>query len=337
MAEARTAFSYDERFLDHDTGQGHPERSARLVAAMANLGTQSWFDKLVTTSPRFAEREWLQTIHSDAYIDHVEDEIQRGAPFVDTPDVAVSAASFDVARLACGAVLQVADAVMADDSKSNAGDNTEKVSAKISNGFALVRPPGHHAENDTALGFCLFNNIAICARYLQHRYGLDKIAIIDWDVHHGNGTQHSFEEDPSVLFLSTHQYPFYPGTGALSETGVGRGRGSVVNCPMAAGSGDAEYTEAFRDKVLPAMDAFAADAILISAGFDAHKDDPLGAINLSTEFYAWATQRVMEVADKHADGRIISVLEGGYDLNALGECVSTHLAELSGLASTVSK
>jgi acetoin utilization deacetylase AcuC-like enzyme len=176
----------------------------------------------------------------------------------------------------------------------------------------------------------MFNNAAVMARYLQREHGLDKILILDWDVHHGNGTQHSFEADPSVMYASLHQYPFYPGTGAASETGIGAGAGATLNCPMQAGSADAEYQEAFMERVLPAVNAFGPDAVILSAGFDAHMNDPLAQMNLSTDCYAWMTQRMLEVADQHAGGRLISLLEGGYDLQALSDCVATHVAGLSG-------
>ena len=204
------------------------------------------------------------------------------------------------------------------------------MSAKLDNGFALVRPPGHHAEAGTALGFCLLNSVAITARYLQQHYGIDKVLILDWDVHHGNGTQHSFEDDPSVLFISTHQYPHYPGTGAHTETGVGRGQGATLNCPMPAGSTDSQYETVWREKILPKIAEFGPEVVLLSAGFDAHAADPLASINLSTDFFGWMTERMLEVADQHADGRLVSLLEGGYDLNALAECVDLHVAHLSG-------
>ena len=202
------------------------------------------------------------------------------------------------------------------------------ISREIDNGFALIRPPGHHAERSMALGFCLFNNVAILARYLQKHHGLDRILVMDWDVHHGNGTQHTFEEDPSVLYISLHQYPFYPGTGAAHETGNGRGRGATLNCPMPAGATDEDYRVAFSQQILPKIDAFKPEAVLISAGFDAHRDDPLAQINLSTEFYGWMSQRMMEAAETHANGRLISMLEGGYDLHALSHCIGTHLKVL---------
>jgi len=206
------------------------------------------------------------------------------------------------------------------------------VAREVDNGFVLARPPGHHAEADMALGFCLFNSVAITARYLQQQHGLDKILILDFDVHHGNGTQHSFEADPSVLYVSTHQYPFYPGTGAASEIGIGRGRGTTVNCPMPAGATDAHYEAAWRERILPAVAAFAPELILVSAGFDAHRADPLAQINLSTEFFAWMTKRLMELAERHCAGRLLSVLEGGYNTEELPRCVAAHLQVMAGVA-----
>ena len=308
-----TAFLYDPRYLDHDTGSGHPERRERLVAAMNYLKGQPWFKELTQISPIVPERKWIETIHSSAYIDHAASTCKSGAPFLDVPDVAVSTESYDVAMLATGGVLALADRVARRESD---------------NGFALIRPPGHHAENNTALGFCLFNNVAITARYLQQHHRLNKILILDWDVHHGNGTQHSFEEDSSVLYISLHQYPYYPGTGAYSETGLGRGVGATLNCPMTAGSDDADYLRAFTDRIIPKIDEFKPEAVLISAGFDAHRADPLAQINLSTEFYGWMSERLLEAADKHANGLLISVLEGGYDLDALSHSVGQHLRVL---------
>ena len=183
-----------------------------------------------------------------------------------------------------------------------------------------------------ALGFCMFNNVAITARYLQQHHGLNKVLIVDWDVHHGNGTQHSFEDDPSVLYVSTHQYPFYPGTGAYSETGTGAGNGATLNCPMSAGSDDSHYETTWRERILPKIEHFAPEMIIISAGFDAHRADPLAQMNLSTEFYAWMTQRLMEQADKHCAGRLISILEGGYNVDELPMCIGEHLQVMAGLA-----
>jgi acetoin utilization deacetylase AcuC-like enzyme len=310
-----TGITYDPRFLDHDTGPGHPESPQRLIAALHHIQRQSWYAQLLQVPARAAALEQIERIHRPEYIERAKATCVAGAPMLDSMDVSVSRDSFDVALLAAGAALALAD---------------EIVAGKLRNGFALLRPPGHHAERDMALGFCLFNNVAVLTRDLQRRHGLGKVLILDWDVHHGNGTQHTFEEDPSVLYISTHQYPFYPGTGAWYEDGVGRGKGATLNCPMSAGSGDQEYEQAFVDRILPKIDAFRPEFIILSAGFDAHRDDPLAQMELSTPFYGWMTERILEAADRHADGRIVSVLEGGYNLQRLPECVALHLQGLGG-------
>jgi len=311
----RTAFSSDARFLDHDTGAGHPERAARISHTLDYLQTQPWFSSLEKVSASACEPEAILSMHDPALLSRAKASCDQGRPYLDTPDVAISGESFDIARLAVGTMLTLSDNIM---------------SGSVDNGFALIRPPGHHAEHGEALGFCLFNNIAITARYLQQQHGLEKILIVDWDVHHGNGTQHLFEEDPSVFFISTHQYPHYPGTGSRSETGIGAGQGATLNCPMNAGADDEDYQAAFNEKILPAIHSFKPDMILISAGFDAHRADPLGAINLSTAHYGWMTERLMECADQYCNGRLLSALEGGYDLDALAQSVATHLSVLSG-------
>ena len=312
----RTGFVYDPACLRHDPGRAHPERSARLTATMDRLEREPWFGELEPVAAEPCPAEWLESVHASEYVARAEEVCRAGAPFLDVPDVGVSRDSFDVARIAAGAGLALADRLMA---------------GEIDNGFSLARPPGHHAERALALGFCLFNNAAILARYLQRRHGLEKILVLDWDVHHGNGTQHTFEEDPTVLYASLHQYPFYPGTGAASEEGTGRGKGATVNCPMPAGARDALYEEAFGTRILPAIDAFGPDAVLLSAGFDAHAEDPLAAVELSTECYRWMSERILEAADRHAGGRIVSLLEGGYSLEALPECVAAHLECLAGV------
>ncbi len=309
-----TGFVFDEVFLSHRTGAGHPECAQRLSATMDHLTTLPLYDKLNFLDALPAQQEFIETSHSAAYLARARHTCLGGSAFLDSMDTTVSKESFDIALKAAGASIALADGV---------------IDGEISNGFALVRPPGHHAEHEQAMGFCILNNVAILARYLQAHHGLDKVMILDWDVHHGNGTQHTFEEDPSVLFVSTHQYPFYPGTGAWSETGIGKGSGATVNCPMPAGSGDEDYEAAFMEKILPAIDEFKPEFVIISAGFDAHRDDPLGDVNLSTGFYGWMTSRVMEAADKHAGGRIVSVLEGGYNLAMLPLCIEEHLKVLS--------
>lgn len=312
-----TGFIYNDSFLDHDTGAGHPECPARLNAVMSFLLSQPVYRKLQAYTTQPANLELIHSNHDIDYTDRARQTCLDGHPFLDSMDVAICQRSFDIALLATGATLTLADHI---------------IEEEINNGFALIRPPGHHAERDQALGFCLFNNVAILARYLRSKYGLDKIAIIDWDVHHGNGTQHSFETDPSVLYISIHQYPYYPGTGAYSETGIGRGKGATLNCPMSAGYGDTHYELAFKDQILPKIDAFKPEFIIISAGFDAHKDDPLGQIELSTEFFGWMSLRLLELAEKHCNGRLLSVLEGGYNLKALPLCVNEHLKAMTGLA-----
>ena len=309
-----TGILYDDRFLDHDAGAGHPERRERLESAIKHLRGQPWFSELSAISPRAAEREWIEQVHDDQYIRRAGEACRRGLPFLDVADVGICADSCDIAYLAAGGAMELADKMLAGD---------------IRNGFSLSRPPGHHAERNMALGFCLFNNVAVLARYLQKQHGLDKILILDWDVHHGNGTQHTFEDDPSVLYVSTHQYPYYPGTGAASETGVGRGAGATVNCPMPAGATDTDYEKAFSERILPEINKFKPEAVIISAGFDAHRDDPLAQINLSTDFFSWMSERMMEVADTHAGGRIISMLEGGYNVNQLPLCIEAHLKVLA--------
>ena len=310
----KTAYVYDPLFINHNTGSRHPERSERVIAAHDLLSKQEWFDSLVPVQNRPAEVQWISTIHDDGYIQRVQAACQSGERKLDTPDVTISIESYDVARNAVGSILQLSDALMGNE---------------IDNGFAMVRPPGHHAEYAEAMGFCLFNNVAIGARYLQQKYELEKILILDWDVHHGNGTQHAFEQDPTVFYMSLHQFPHYPGTGALSETGIGKGEGTTLNCPMTPGLGDDAYKQAFKEKILPLAKAYNPDAIILSAGFDAHAADPLGSISLEAGSYAWMTQAMMDLADHCCNGRILSVLEGGYDLTALAESVTEHVRVLS--------
>jgi acetoin utilization deacetylase AcuC-like enzyme len=309
-----TGFIYDRAFLSHDTGLNHQECQERLISTMSHLQSLNWFEDLRRLSALTIEDEWLVSTHSKAYVERARKSCENGEAFLDSMDVSICKDSFAIALLAAGAPVTLAN---------------EMISGNIDNGFVLARPPGHHAERDQAMGFCLFNNVAILARYLQHQYDIDKILILDWDVHHGNGTQHSFEDDPSVLYVSTHQYPYYPGTGAYTETGVGKGNGATLNCPMPAGAGDLNYESAFKDKILPAIDAFKPEFVIISAGFDAHIEDPLGQICLSTNFYRWMTERLMEIANKHCQGKLISVLEGGYNLQFLPLCVEEHIAVLS--------
>ncbi len=231
------------------------------------------------------------------------------------PDSTICPESFEIARLAAGAAVNAVDAVMA---------------GRVRNAFCAIRPPGHHAEHGMSLGFCLFNNVAVAAQSLLDRYALSRLLILDWDVHHGNGTQHTFEADPRVLFTSIHGHPgiLYPGTGYARERGTGAGEGFTINCPMMPPSSDTEYRKVFDDPILPAIERFRPEFVLISAGFDAHALDPLAPLELPTESFGWMTDAVLDVARRHASGRLVSLLEGGYSLEALADCVTLHLARL---------
>jgi acetoin utilization deacetylase AcuC-like enzyme len=309
----RTAFVYHPEFLEHDTGPGHPERADRLRAILARLERNRVLDALVRLAPEEAPLEALARVHAPAHIERVARFSAQGGLVGVTPDTVASPSTFRAARLAAGAVLQAIDAVMA---------------GQVNNAFCAVRPPGHHAERDQAMGFCFFNNVAVGARHAQDRYSLRRVAIIDWDVHHGNGTQHSFEEDETVFFFSIHQYPHYPGTGSGQERGQGRGLGFTLNAPMPAGSTDQDYVRVFQEQLRPALDEFRPQLLLLSAGFDAHWADPLGQVRLTEEGYALLTREILDAAAAHARGRLVSVLEGGYDLEATSASVEAHLREL---------
>lgn len=310
-----TGFLYDPRFLEHETGPGHPECPERLTAVMELLKKQDWYSKLKQFSGSAADLKWVEKAHSLDYVSRVKKACETGEPYVDSPDVPVCKESYDTALLAAGSALALGDAVM---------------SGEVARAFGLIRPPGHHAEYDYAMGFCFFNNVAILARYLQEKYGIHKVAIIDWDVHHGNGTQHFFESDPSVYYMSLHQFPHYPGTGLRQERGQGEALGTQLNIPMRMGSHDWDYQEAFRRILLPALKHFHAEVIIISAGFDAHEDDPLGHILLTEDCFAWMTEQLCRVADHDCKGRVISLLEGGYNLDSLSRCVTAHVKALLG-------
>jgi acetoin utilization deacetylase AcuC-like enzyme len=298
--------------LLHDNGLGHPERPERLRAIRAHLEARGLLARLTVIAPEPSPIERLARVHTPAYIDAIRQACER-APLMLDPDTGVSQGSWDAALLSAGGALAACDAVVA---------------GRVRSAFVCTRPPGHHAERERPMGFCLFNNVAVAARYLQDAHGLGRIAIVDWDVHHGNGTQHLFESDDTVLYTSTHQFPFYPGTGAASERGRGAGVGATINVPLGAGAGDAEIVRACREVIVPAIDRFAPDAVLISAGFDAHRDDPLAGLEVTEAGYGALTTLVREVADRVCEGRIVSLLEGGYDLRALGASVEAHLTAL---------
>jgi acetoin utilization deacetylase AcuC-like enzyme len=299
-------------YLKHQTGRFHPEEPARLTAILQHLEATGMLAELVRREPSEAAVEWLTLVHTPEYVEAIAAACARGVTALD-PDTYIGPASYRAALLAVGGALLAVDEVMA---------------GTVASAFVALRPPGHHAERERAMGFCLFNNVAIAARYAQRRYGLKRILIVDWDVHHGNGTQHAFEDDPTVLFFSTHQYPFYPGTGRAAERGTGAGLGYTINVPLAAGCGDREYREVFEKILYPAAQAFQPHLILISAGFDAHRDDPLASMNVTEAGYAHLTTIVRDIAERHCQGRIVSLLEGGYHLEALARSVERHLRTL---------
>lgn len=308
-----TGYVLDRRYTLHDAGANHPERPERIATLIAALHSYGR-DLLVPVEPRQASTEELLGNHDPAYIAHVAASARRPATFFDA-DTRANKHTFDAALLAAGGVLSVVDSIMAGD---------------VGNGFALVRPPGHHAEADRAMGFCFFNNIAVAARYLRDTHRLERVLIVDWDVHHGNGTQRSFFAQNDVMFVSLHRYPFYPGTGGFREIGEGDGTGFTVNIPFPGGEGDAEYAQAFQEIVLPVARQFAPQFVLVSAGFDAHRLDPLGGMNVSSVGFRHMTRVLMQVATEHAHNRLCLVLEGGYSLEALSESVTAVLDELGG-------
>jgi acetoin utilization deacetylase AcuC-like enzyme len=304
----RTAFLYHPIYLEHLTGSWHPERPERLHTILAAIESAGMKDKLVEMTPEECPLEHVKAVHTERLISMIKNLCGPSLRNID-PDTVVSEKSYEAALYAAGAGIKAADAILA---------------GEADNAFCAVRPPGHHAESDRAMGFCLFNNLAIATRYLQREKGVEKILIVDWDVHHGNGTQEIFYEDPSVLYFSSHQYPHYPGTGSMQEGGSGKGETFTVNAPMRAGCGDREYQQVYEKMLPPIADVFKPDFIMVSAGFDGHQDDPLASMQISDEGYAWLTHLVRGLADKYCQGRILSMLEGGYG-HSLGTSVVAHL------------
>jgi acetoin utilization deacetylase AcuC-like enzyme len=309
------AIAFDERLKAHDTGPNHPERPARLDAVRAGLEASGLMAGCRRIAAEPLDLDAIHRLHAPDYVTRAREACAAGEPFIDTPDSMICPASFELARLAAGLVVETACSVARGEARR---------------GFAAVRPPGHHAEASHSMGFCLFNNIALAADRLRYEFGMERVLIVDWDVHHGNATQHMFEADPEVFFISLHEHPDvqYPGTGYAYETGVGRGQGFTLNIPFRSGASDGDYEEAFRTLVLPRAETYRPQMVLISAGFDAHHDDPLGHVSLSDDAFVWMLRRLIELAERHCDGRLASVLEGGYHLDVLRRCVHDHVLTL---------
>ena len=302
----------------HDPGLGHPECPERYDAAYHGLCSGGLLDHLEKIPCRLATVDEIALAHDPAYIEQARREIASGLPALSTGDTDVCDQTFLAAQYAVGGVLNAVDAVCA---------------RRVKNAFCIVRPPGHHASAARGMGFCVFNNVAIAARRAQKVHACERVAIVDWDVHHGNGTQEIFYSDPSVFYFSTHQRPWYPDTGAASERGAGAGLGFTLNCPALSGAGRAEIMRCVTEEFVPAMDWFKPSLLILSAGFDSRAGDPLGEFQLTDDDFADLTRCMMDLANRHCGGRLLSVLEGGYNLAGLGLAVGAHvrtLAEVDG-------
>jgi acetoin utilization deacetylase AcuC-like enzyme len=311
----RTGFLYDERYLLHYTGPNHPESPERLKAIYQGIKQAGLLPNLILIQAIQADLEWIETVHSKNYIKRFEAACHSTTSTFDFPDNQICVDTFKIALLAVGGVLDAVRRVM---------------TGQVDNAFCAVRPPGHHAEHESAMGFCFFNNVAIAAKYLQAEWGIQRVGIVDFDVHHGNGTQHIFEKDPTVFYYSIHQHPTFafPGTGRVFETGDGEGEGSTRNYPVLPGHGDKEYQGLVERDLMPVMEAFSPEVILVSTGFDAHVDDDMSDIQLSTDGYSRIMQRIVALAEHCSNGRLISVLEGGYCIKRLPELAVNHVKVL---------
>ncbi len=314
MMLRKTGVVRDERYLRHGAGVVHPESPERLTAIYRMLDSAEMKGKFQNIAPRHATREELERIHTEGYIDQVARTAGETYVSLD-PDTSTTPDSYDTALLAAGGVCQAVDQVIA---------------GAAANAFALVRPPGHHAEADRAAGFCLFNNIAIGARYATAHHGLEKVLIADFDLHHGNGTQHSFYGDADILYFSTHQYPYYPGTGALGEMGKGKGLGYTINVPLVPGAGDGEYLSIFRQILKPVALQFKPDLVMVSAGFDIYNQDPLGGMEVTPRGFAGLVRVLTDIADACCGGKLVLVLEGGYNVEGEAASVKAVLLEMRG-------
>ena len=310
-----TAILADPIYKEHQPGKSHPERPERMDAVLHALESGGAMKAALRIPVRPATDDELALCHTRPYIEIARRDVASGARDLSTGDTQIGPQSLEVALRATGGVLNAVDAV---------------VERRAANAFCVVRPPGHHATPDRGMGFCLFNSAAIAARHAQKKHGIERVVIVDWDVHHGNGTQDAFYDSDRVLVCSVHQYPFYPGTGAASERGAGAGAGYTINAPLPPGQDNWVYARVFDDRFLPAMRRFRPQLVLVSAGFDAHQDDPLGGMRLTEAGFAALARRMVELADEFCAGRLVAVLEGGYDPPALGRCVAAVLRVLDG-------
>jgi len=308
-----TCYLYDEIYLNHVAGDFHPERPERLVAIHEKIKATEWYDNLHKLESQKAEIETITLVHPENYIELVKEECESGWSNLSTGDTTICEESYSIALAAVGGIVNAVDKVM---------------NKKAKNAFCAVRPPGHHATPTRGMGFCIFNNIAIAARHAQKKHGVERVLIADWDVHHGNGTQDTFYNDGSVFFMSSHQWPMYPGTGRTEETGIGDGIGLTMNRPFPAEAGNKEIIGAFKNDLLPAAKDFKPDLTLISAGFDSREDDPLGGFEITDDGFRELTKIMLEIANIDGDGRLVSILEGGYNLEGLSLAVCAHVDEL---------
>lgn len=314
----KTGFVYDEKYLLHDTGLGHPESPDRLRAIYERLVSSGVIEQLIMVQPERANQRWIEAVHNIHYIMNFDTACVSGFQEFEHPDNAICRDTYEVAFLAVGGVLKAIDCVM---------------KGELDSVFCAVRPPGHHAEVDKPMGFCYFNNVAIGARYVQREYGIERVAIIDFDVHHGNGTQHIFDKDPSVFYYSIHEHPSfaYPGTGREFEVGVGDGDGFTANSPVLPGRGDEEYRRLLMQDLVPSIKKFNPEFFILSAGFDAHVTDLMSGTSLTTDGYDFVSEVIMNLVNRFTDGKVVSVLEGGYNLDVLPLLVENHIRSIAGL------
>ncbi|NNF98797.1 MAG: histone deacetylase [Desulfobacteraceae bacterium] len=313
----KTGYVHDNRYLLHDTGPYHPENPDRLMAIFDGIKSGGLLDKLTIIPARPAEMKWISSIHPEHYIHRFEEVCLSGNREFCSADNQMCVSTYETAILAVGGVLEACRMVMA---------------GELDNAFCAVRPPGHHAEESLAMGFCYFNNVAIAARYLQEEWGVERVGIIDFDVHHGNGTQRIFEEDPSVFYYSIHQHPSFafPGTGREFEAGNASGQGYTKNSPVLPGKGDEEYKRLVENDMIPVFKEFKPDVLIVSTGFDAHEDDDMSDVELTTHGFSWIMRKIMGIGWQYASGRVISVLEGGYCIERLPELARNHMRILMG-------